>query len=281
MKFWPRGKFRRRDAAENFLHLRQRLRRFHVADDDEDGVVGHIPGVVEFSKHGIGGLVEGRPRAQSGLIVRRAFEHGRQQFHVEDIFGIGQILRDFLFDGAALLVPKCFVRQKVPHPGGLDVQGDVQILGGRGEKILRDRVLRVGVEIAAHGRRNVRQLVRRQSRAAAKHHVLGGVGRAGKVGGAFVRTDAVIDHRGDHRRERVADNDDLQAVREGGAQHILAVGSFIGGRAADRPPGQREEEMEASKTYARGLIFSRHKFGVETTIEMRRSSARKSRTSCQ
>ena len=93
-------------------------------------------------------------------------------------------------------------------------------------------MLGVRVEITAQGRRNVRQLIGRQSRAATKHHMFGGVGHAGKARRALIRADAVIDHRGNHRREGVADNDDPQAIRERGAQHIRPGGNVIGGCAA-------------------------------------------------
>ena len=72
----------------------------------------------------------------------------------------------------------------------------VQVLHRHGEEILRDRLLRVGVEIAAHGGGDAGQLIGGQSRAAPKHHVLQRVGGARKPGGAFIRTDAVIDDGG-------------------------------------------------------------------------------------
>ena len=144
---------------------------------------------------------------------------------------------------------------------------------GVGKKILRDRVLRVCVEITAHRRRDVRQLVRRQTGTAAKHHVFGRVGHAGKIRGAFVRAHPVIDHGGDHRRERVADDDDLQAVRQRGPQHIRAVGSFIGRRAIDKQSSQHEAKNRDAQNRLGRLFFSRHKFDVQTTIVMRCSRA--------
>ena len=78
---------------------------------------------------------------------------------------------------------------------------------------MRDGMLRVGVVIAAERGGNGGELIGGQTRAAAKHHVLGGVRRAGKFGGRFVGADAIIDHRGDDGRKCVANDDDLQAVR--------------------------------------------------------------------
>ena len=134
-------------------------------------------------------------------------------------------------------------------------------------------MLGVRVEIAAEGRRNVRQLIRRQTRAATKHHVLGGVGHAGKICRALVRTDAVINHGGDHRREGVPDNDDLQAIRECGAQHIRRGRNVVGGRATGCRPGQRQEKNGNEQPGTGCLFLGRHKFEVQTTINLRRSSA--------
>ena len=152
--------------------------------------------------------------------VRRPLEHRLQQLHIKDILRVGQILRDLLFDRAPLLVPQRFTVQQAPHADGFDVQGDPEVLDGHGKKVLRDRLLGVGVGIAAHGGGDPCQLVRRQPWAAAKHHVLQSVGRARKPCGAFIRTDAVIDDRRHHRRQRIADDNDPQPIREGGAQHI-------------------------------------------------------------
>ena len=50
-------------------------------------------------------LVEGRPRAERIVLIGRAGEHRRAQLLVQHVAGIGQVLRHFLLDGAALLVP--------------------------------------------------------------------------------------------------------------------------------------------------------------------------------
>ena len=95
------------------------------------------------------------------MFVGRAMEHGGEELLVKNIFGVGQILGDFLLDGAAFLFPKLLVGQQITHPGGLDAQGHVQILGGGGKKILGDGLLGVGVVIAAHGRGGGGQLIGR------------------------------------------------------------------------------------------------------------------------
>ena len=87
----------------------------------------------------------------------------------------------------------------------------------------------------------------RQTRAAAKHHVLGGVRRAGKPGGAFIGADAIIDHGGDHRRERVADNDDLQAVGQRGAQDAGADPCIIGRRVCGCEAQEKRGHHELGK----------------------------------
>ena len=104
------------------------------------------------------------------------------------------------------------------HPCGLDAQRDFQIFGGRGEKILRDGLLRVGVVVAAERGGNRGELVGAQTGAAAKHHVLGGVRGAGKTGGRFIGADAIVHHRRDDGRECIGNDDDLQAIGQRRAQ---------------------------------------------------------------
>ena len=66
----------------------------------------------------------------------------------------------------------------------------------------------------------------------------------GNPAGAFIRADTVIDHRGNDRRERVADNDDLHTIGESGAQDVRPGGKFIGGCLAGQRPGQRKEKND-------------------------------------
>ena len=203
------------------MHLRQNDLRFDVADDDEHGIVGRIPIVVEFAQVGTGGFVKRWARAECVVFVRRAFEHRLQKLHVKKVSGIRQILRHFLLDRAAFLRPKRFVRQQILHPRRLDAECDFQIFGGRGEKILCDGLLRVGVVVAAKRGGNRRKLVGAQTGAAAKHHVLGRVRGAGKPSGRFIRADAIIHHRRDDGRDGITHNDDLQSVRQRGAKNVL------------------------------------------------------------
>ena len=155
--------------------------------------------------------------------VGRAFEHRAQKLLIKNVGGIRQILRDFLLNRAALLVPEFFIGEQVAHPSGFDAQGHVQIFRGRGEEILRDGLLGVGIVVAAHRGGRGGELVGGQAGAAAKHHVLHRVRAAGKFRRTFVGADAVIDHRGDDGREFVGHDDDLQAVGERGAQDVGGV----------------------------------------------------------
>jgi len=119
--------------------------------------------------------------------------------------------------------PELFICEQIAHPRGFQLQGDLQVFSRRGEKILRDGLLRIGVVIAAHRRRSGRELVSAQTRTASKHHVFHRVRGAGKFRRTFVRADAVIDHRGDDGGERVGNDDDFQPVGEGGAQNVLIL----------------------------------------------------------
>ena len=175
-----RRKRRRGNVAKNLLHVFQRLHRLYVADNDEYGIVRHVPGVVKFSQVGISRFVERRARAQTNVFVGRAFEHGGHQLNIKNVFWIRQILRDFLLDGAAFLFPKLFIGQQIAYAGGFNAQSDVQIFDRHGEKILGDGMLGVGIVIPAQCRCDGGQLVGGQTRAATEHHVLHGVRRAGE-----------------------------------------------------------------------------------------------------
>ena len=83
IEFRPRGQLLGRNLAEGFLHLRQGGLRFDIADDDEDGIVRTIPGVVELPQVGAGGFLKRRSRAESVMFVGRALELGFEQLGVK------------------------------------------------------------------------------------------------------------------------------------------------------------------------------------------------------
>ena len=109
------------------------------------------------------------------------------------------------------------------HAQRLDVQRDVEILGGHREQVLRQALARVGVEIAAHDAADVGELVGGQPGTAAEHHVFHRVRGAGESRGRLVGAGEVVDRGRHHRRERVAHDDHAQPVGERGAQHTGAA----------------------------------------------------------
>ncbi len=107
--------------------------------------------------------------------------------------------------------------------------------------MLGDRLLRIGVKIAAHGGGEIGQLIGGQTLAAAKHHVLGGVRGAGKRGGGFIRTDEIINHGGGDGREGVPNDDYTQAIREGRPGDVGIIGrQGAGGGGSDKQPQQHD-----------------------------------------
>ena len=123
------------------------------------------------------------------MFVGRTGKHLRQQARVKQILWVGIILRHLLLDGAPLLAPQRVGGEDVAHAHRLDAQRGFEIAGWHGEKILRDDLLGVCIEIAAHGRNQTGKLCGRKSGAAAKHHMLQRVGHAGKAVRSFVGTD--------------------------------------------------------------------------------------------
>ena len=214
--------------------------RLHVADDDEDGIVRRVPRVGELLEHRARRPVERGFRAQRIVGVRRALEEGGEELRVEEVLRVREVLRDLLLDGPALLPPRGFAVGDAAHPDGLDAKGDVEVLGGHREHVLRHRLLRGGVELAAHGRAQVGELRGRELAAAAEHHVLLRVRHPGEAGGRLVGPDEVVHRRRHHGRQRIPDDHHLEAVVEGGAQDLARAG--VGVRRARTGHGREQHD---------------------------------------
>ena len=100
------------------------------------------------------------------------------------------------------------------HSDRLKMQRNIQVFCRDGKEILRHGLLRVRVEIAAHGCRNVSQLIRRKARASAKHHVLLSVGHSRKSRWRLVRPDLIVHDRGHYGGQCVTDNNDTETIRQ-------------------------------------------------------------------
>src|SRR5208337_284225 len=105
-----------RNTVKIPLYLDERLFWLYVARDDEDRIVGRIPGLVELLEHGAGRLVEGLHAPKRAFPVRCALEHGCEQLRVEDELGTRVILGHLLFDGPPLLGPQFFAVKYPSHP---------------------------------------------------------------------------------------------------------------------------------------------------------------------
>ena len=238
-----------RDRAEQRADALECGGRVEIPHHHEDRVVRRVPGGVELPQRLGGGAVEGRPRAERIVLIGGAGEHRRAQLLVELVARVGQVLRDLLFDRAALVAPVRIRREQILHAQGLDVQRDFQILGRHGEQELRQALARIGVEVATHHAADIRELVGREARTAAEHHVLERMRGARKPGRGFIRTDQVVDRGRDHRCERVAHQNDAQSVRQRRAQHpLLRCG--VGGRR--RLGGSGKLRCTSDEQHARG-----------------------------
>ena len=235
------GQLLRRDVSEQPLHLGERRRGVDVAGDHEERVVRRVPGVVEALQHARRGLLERGPGAERRVLVGRAGEHARAQLLEQHVARLGEVLRDLLLDRAALPAPLLGGVEHRAQAQRLDVQRHVEVLRGHRKEVLRQALAGVGVEIAADDAADVGELIGRETRAAAEHHVLLGVRRSRKAPRGFVGADEVV-HRGrDHRGESVAHDDDLQAVRQRRAPHPAAAARGLV-RARAREGGDRAAE---------------------------------------
>ena len=84
------------------------------------------------------------------MLVGRAGKHDSAQLLVQHVSRGGEILRHFLLDGAALLVPALLSIEHAAHARGFDVERNVDVFGRHREQILGQALARVGVEISAH-----------------------------------------------------------------------------------------------------------------------------------
>ena len=98
---------------------------------------------------------------------------------------------------------------------------DFQILRGNGDEILRDGLLRIGVNRAAELRVDSGDLIGAQTRASAKGHVLLRVGHSGKARRRILPPCEIILLDSRNRRQRIAHNYNAESVIERCAEYGL------------------------------------------------------------
>ena len=86
-----------------------------VPDDHQNGVVRRIPLIVKPAERRRRSFYQTRAASPARHGRGRALEHRLEQPHVKYVFGIGEVLGDFLFDGAAFLSPQLFVLCEQPR----------------------------------------------------------------------------------------------------------------------------------------------------------------------
>lgn len=121
------------------------------------------------------------------------------------------------------------------HPLGLDVQSQIEVLGGNREKVLRDAFLGIRVEVSTHPRCDLRQLPGRKTRAAAEHHMLLCMRHARKAFRSLVGADLIIHYRSDDGSEPVLHNHDAQPVAQRFAQYLAVLRGHVPGQSRKSP----------------------------------------------
>ena len=128
----------------------------------------------------------------------------------------------------------------VLHAGRIQPQRDFQVLGGHGDEILSDVLLRIRVLTAAQLRIDRGDLIRAQPRASAKRHVFLRMGHSRETRGRFVAARQVVLLHGDHRRQRIPHNHHAQTILQGGPDNRVA-GLLLGrGHTRDHERGERQ-----------------------------------------
>ncbi len=122
------------------------------------------------------------------------------------------------------------------------LESNIKIRGGYGGEILGDVLLRIGIIPAAELGIDGGGLVGGHARAAAKCHVLLGMGGAREAGGRLIAADVKIQLDGRHRSQRIAHDDDLQAIGQRGSRDRAGAGSGVRkGGAGGKEEQQRQQ----------------------------------------
>ena len=144
--------------------------------------------------------------------IRGAGKHVFVQAIDKLVGRIGKVARHLLFDRAPFVRPLLFRVVYAAQAGGLGLQSHIQVGGGNGSEVLRDILLRIGIVPATQLSVDGGGLIRSHAGAAAKGHVLLGMGRAGKAGRRLIPADLEVQLDRDHGRQGIAHDDHLQTV---------------------------------------------------------------------
>ena len=107
------------------------------------------------------------------------------------------------------------------HACRIHPQRHFEILRGYRDEVLRDGLLRIGVDRAAELRIDGGDLIGAQPRASAKRHMLLRVSHSGETGRRIMAAREVVLLDGRNRGERIAHNHHAQPVIECRADHRL------------------------------------------------------------
>ena len=163
---------------------------------------------------------DARPSVNKPLVLELARGDYLDDAHEGLVDRIGKVLRDLLLDRAALLLPLLLGVSDAFHAGGVQMQCDVEVGGRDRFEVLGDRLLRIRVPVPAELCEDRRGLIGVDAVAAAESHMLLRVGHPGEAGRRFVGTDEVIVVDGNDRRQRIANDDDAQAIVERGSGDV-------------------------------------------------------------
>ena len=192
--------------------------RFHVADDQEDGIVGRVVSVEEGLHVGErGGIEVGKVTVEIvgvGPIAKsdwRKIEPGKTAVGL-----VHHVDADFFFHHVALIAQIFVVYFQSAHAIGFEPQNAFERVGGDGLEIIGDVVVGGAVEHAAGGIDEADVFHFSGVFGTLEHHVLEKMGEAAAAARLEAKADLIINADGDDGRGAVWRDDHAQAVGERG-----------------------------------------------------------------
>ncbi len=206
--------FRFGDRAEILGDQRERLVGIESAGDDQDGVVGLIVGAIESLQVADVDALDVGARAYRGLAVVVPIVGRCHHAFPQNVLRIVLAAFHFVADDRHFAVEIFLGDERIDHAVGFHRQYPVEVLVGRGERLVIVGAVEAGRAVEVHSAlaQAVHDVAAR--RRALEHHMLKQMRHARLAVRLLARSDFVGDVDGGLGLARVREQQDLEAVGE-------------------------------------------------------------------